>query len=116
VSRQKSSRLRDPRGSNADRRARKLWLLTAYGDGELTTCYRCSVPLDYETVTADRIDPGAFGGRYVRCNLRPACQPCQTETGNELLGKLRVGLRLGLRATSVSLVRPTPATDTQSEE
>lgn len=90
---QKSSRVRDLRGSNSDRRARKLWLLSAYGDGELTTCFRCAVPLDYETVTADRIRPGAYGGRYVRENLRPACTPCQTETGNEILEKLRVELR-----------------------
>ncbi len=90
---QKSSRVRDLRGSNSDRRARKLWLLEKFGDGALTTCYRCAVPLDYETVTADRILPGAYGGTYERCNLRPACQPCQTETGNEILGKLRIELR-----------------------
>lgn len=90
---QKSSRLRDRRGSNSDRRARKLWLLSAYGDGELTTCFRCAVPLDYETVTADRITPGCHGGTYERGNLRPACKPCQTETGNEILARLRVELR-----------------------
>jgi hypothetical protein len=93
VSVQKSSRVRDLRGSNSDRRRRKLWLLATYGDGELTTCFRCDVPLDYETVTADRITPGAYAGRYVRANLRPACKPCQTETGNEILEKLRVELR-----------------------
>lgn len=91
--RQKTSRVTDLRGSNADRRARKLWLLAAYGDGALTTCYRCNVPLLFDDVTSDRIDPGAYGGRYVRTNLRPACQPCQTETGNELLEKLRDELR-----------------------
>lgn len=93
MSYQKSSRVRDLRGSNADRRARKLWLLQTYGDGELTVCFRCNVPLDYETVTADRIIPGARGGTYERGNLRPACQPCQTETGNEIWTDLRIELR-----------------------
>lgn len=71
-------------GSSYDRRARKLWLLKEYGDGELTTCYRCNVPLLYEDLTVDRIIPGCLGGTYVRKNIRPACDPCNIETGSPL--------------------------------
>ena len=32
-------------------------------------------------LTVDRIVPGCQGGRYVRTNIRPACGPCNSETG-----------------------------------
>jgi 5-methylcytosine-specific restriction endonuclease McrA len=71
-------------GSSYDRRARKLWLLSAYGDGELTVCYRCNVPLLYEDLTSDRIVPGCLGGTYQRSNIRPCCGPCNSDTGGHL--------------------------------
>lgn len=69
------------RGSAADRRSRKRYLLVTFGDGELVTCYRCAVPMLAEDLTADRIVPGARGGTYARSNIRPACRPCQDEQG-----------------------------------
>lgn len=47
-------------------------------------CYRCGDPLTVETVTVDRIIPGCKGGKYVRNNIRPACGPCNSETGGAL--------------------------------
>lgn len=32
-------------------------------------------------LTVDRIIPGCQGGRYTRNNIRPACGPCNSETG-----------------------------------
>ena len=58
----------DRRGSSADRRARKLWLLATF-DG----CVWCKVQLTYETVEADRIVPG---GSYRRDNIQASCRPC----------------------------------------
>lgn len=52
-------------------------------------CYRCGKLLTVETVTADRIIPGAQGGTYKRNNIRPACQPCNSITGNELKAQLK---------------------------
>lgn len=63
----------DKRGSNRNRRARKLWFLTEFGDGEKVPCYLCDRPLTYAEVTADRLVPG---GPYARWNVRPACLPC----------------------------------------
>ena len=87
------------RGSAADRRARRAYLVDTFGwrlpDGTgVVCCYRCAVPLlEHEdpeapgqAVTVDRIVPGVLGGRYVRGNVRPACGPCNSETGAELVG------------------------------
>lgn len=86
-------------GSSYDRRARKLWLLETTGDGELTVCYLCNVPLLFEDLTVDRIVPGCRGGTYRRGNIRPACGPCNSETGGALSWKLRkeVALIAGTR-------------------
>lgn len=77
------------RGNSADRRARKLWLLTTYGDGELTTCYLCAVPLLFDDLTVDRIKPGVRGGSYARVNIRPACGFCNSSTGSKLGHEIR---------------------------
>jgi len=70
----------EKRGSSYDRAARKNWLLSPGsgfgGDGEKVPCFYCSVPLSYEMITIDRIVPGSKGGRYIRNNIRPACQSC----------------------------------------
>lgn len=72
----------DPsRGNVRDRRRRKLWILRTFGDGELTTCYACAVPLLYDDLTVDRIVPGYLGGTYTRDNIRPSCLPCACEQG-----------------------------------
>lgn len=56
-------------------------------------CYRCSALLTVDTVSVDRIIPGAEGGTYGgpvrdqrdgRTNVRPACLDCQSETGGVL--------------------------------
>lgn len=100
----------DLRGNNRDRARRREWLVNTWradvdaittpaGDvieappgyiGEpACRCYRCGVLLTINTVTADRITPGAHGGRYVRGNIRPACTLCQCITGGELSGQQR---------------------------
>lgn len=57
----------------------------AVGDGEASCrCYRCGDLLTVDTVTVDRIIPGCKGGTYRRNNIRPACGPCNTETGAAL--------------------------------
>lgn len=84
------------RGSVEDRRE---WLVETYranadalinghpcpvpiGSGEpACRCYRCGVLLTLDTVTVDRIIPGCKGGTYRRSNIRPACGPCNSETG-----------------------------------
>lgn len=55
----------------------------------LTVCYLCAVPLLFEDLTVDRIVPGCRGGTYRRENIRPACGPCNSETGGVLSWKLR---------------------------
>lgn len=103
------------RGNASDRRRRREWLVEnyradvdviestqhwqspysiAHGEGvPACRCFRCGRLLTAETVTVDRIIPGAEGGTYGgpvrdqrdgRTNVRPACQPCQSETGGAL--------------------------------
>lgn len=74
------------RGSAADRRRRRAWLLETFGDGVHAPCYRCGLELDDSTVTVDRVVPGCRGGTYRRGNIRPACGPCNSETGGALRG------------------------------
>ncbi len=95
------------RGSSEDRRRRREWLVetyradadvypgyefvelesglrveAAFGSGiPACRCYRCGVLLTVDTVTVDRIIPGCKGGTYRRNNIRPACGPCNSETG-----------------------------------
>lgn len=94
------------RGSSGTRRRRREWLVQTFRadvDVEISKgtavvvglwpigervpacrCYRCGALLTVETVTVDRIVPGCQGGRYVRGNIRPACGPCNSETGGAL--------------------------------
>ena len=52
-------------------------------------CYRCGTLLTADTVTPDRIIPGCLGGTYRRNNIRPACQRCQSITGNQIKRTVR---------------------------
>lgn len=72
---------RNQRGGSAERRRRKQWLLDEFGDGLIAKCYRCGWIVTFETLTVDRIVPGAHGGTYRRDNIRPACGRCNSETG-----------------------------------
>lgn len=94
------------RGSSENRRRRRAWLVETYRadvdavviDGTqmgatahgapygvpACRCYRCGVLLTVDTVTVDRIVPGCKGGTYRRDNIRPACGPCNSETGGGL--------------------------------
>ena len=74
----------DQRGSATNRRRRKLWLLATFGDGERCPCSHCGAELVFATLTADRIVPGAQGGRYVRANIRPSCAPCANRQGADM--------------------------------
>ena len=78
------------RGNSQDRLARRCYLVRVYesdlGPG-YCRCYRCGRQLDVETVTVDRITPGARGGKYVRSNIRPACAKCNSETGGKVRSK-----------------------------
>lgn len=96
---------RNARGSSSDRAARRRWLVETYradvdvlttvsglvvatvprGEGQpACRCYRCGCLLTESTVSPDRIIPGCEGGTYRRNNIRPACEPCQSQTGGEL--------------------------------
>lgn len=82
------------RGSSADRRARKTWLLEMYGDGQEAPCSlelsdRCLVFVTFSTISVDRIVPGRLGGTYRRENIRPACEPCQSLQGGQLAHQVR---------------------------
>lgn len=69
----------DKRGSNRDRRARKIWMLSHFGNGGECPCTHCGIALTYETVEADRIVPG---GSYRRDNVQPSCRDCNEIRGN----------------------------------
>ena len=76
------------RGSAEDRRRRKQWLLDTFGDGKTVVCSfdDCDVVLTFETMTVDRHPiPGAMGGRYIRSNIRPACNFCNASDGATLV-------------------------------
>lgn len=99
------------RGSSYARRERRAWVLVTWkadvavvdpetGEPVPTVrCYRCGELLTDRGVgaslvmTLDRIFPGILGGLYGtvrrdkrdrRTNLRPACDPCNSETGGAL--------------------------------
>lgn len=88
------------RGSAADRRRRRAFLMVCYASDVpgFVRCYRCGTllfnrddaPYDFvlledgtvaEPLTVDRIIPGCRGGTYRRDNIRPACGGCNSETG-----------------------------------
>lgn len=64
---------KDRRGSNRDRRARKLWMLAHWGDATTAPCFHCGSSLTYWSIESDRKIPG---GPYARWNIVPSCGPC----------------------------------------
>ncbi|QJD53276.1 HNH endonuclease [Microbacterium phage Tempo] len=87
------------RGSASERRKRKCWMLSWFGDGITCLCYSCGTVLLYSTLEADRIIPGVLGGTYARGNIRPSCGPCNRRGGNAVkkLIRQKVPLRTILR-------------------
>lgn len=82
------------RGSAAERRRRRQWLLDVFGDGVTVMCHLevsdyCLMDLDIHTVTVDRVVPACEGGRYVRGNIQPACRPCSDRQGGLLRAEQR---------------------------
>lgn len=71
----------DKRGSAADRRARKNWMLSHYGNGEACGCVHCGATLTFNTVEADRIIPG---GSYRRDNVQPSCRGCNLDRSDNI--------------------------------
>jgi len=72
------------RGSAAERRALKTWMLSEFGDGISCLCAFCGKVLLYSTMTKDRFPiPGRDGGKYVKGNVRPACMSCNARDGRE---------------------------------
>ncbi|MBX9686378.1 MAG: HNH endonuclease [Candidatus Obscuribacterales bacterium] len=69
----------DKRGSAANRRARKWWMLETFGTGRKCPCVHCGKRLRFSTVEADRIIPG---GSYARNNIQPACRDCNLSRSN----------------------------------
>jgi 5-methylcytosine-specific restriction endonuclease McrA len=73
----------DRRGNPRNRRARKMWMLSAPqfgGNGQVVRCTYCPTFLTYASVQADRIIPG---GSYRRENVTPACGPCNINRSNK---------------------------------
>lgn len=85
-------------GSSSQRRARKLWLISAEagfgGDGVSVPCHlkcsdECLVRVTIVTIWVDRIIPGCEGGTYRRGNIQPSCGPCNMSHGGKLGAKRR---------------------------
>jgi hypothetical protein len=72
-----SCRERNARGSAADRRARRAWIVSPRapfgGDDVKVPCVHCGIVVAAEEVDIDRIEPG---GSYRRGNIQPSCRPC----------------------------------------
>ena len=90
------------RGNSYARRARKHHLLSTYGDGHTVDCTYCGTELNFDSVTSDRVIPGADGGSYRRDNLVPACKPCNLSRGDTpfvdfklKIGKLKLHASIG---------------------
>lgn len=64
------------RGSSYDRRARRAFLMGAFGNGHTVPCFHCGRRLRTR-FEVDRFPLcGHAGGRYTRDNIVPACPDC----------------------------------------
>lgn len=77
------------RGSAEQRRRRKCWVLSWFGDGISCLCILCGEVLLYSTLQVDRIIPEIMGGTYARGNIRPMCGRCNRHAGNAVKAWLR---------------------------
>ena len=67
----------DRRGGTRDRKRRKAWLMSTFGDGRSVPCRWCGKRLTRSVLEVDRHPlPGWAGGSYKRGNIVPACAPC----------------------------------------
>ncbi|GAA2681732.1 MULTISPECIES: HNH endonuclease [Actinosynnema] len=82
---------RNRRGSAADRRARRAWLVAKYGDDGRVLCFECRTVLTVDTLSVDRVVPGVLGGTYHRSNIRPMCLRCNSCAGGVLVHQLHNG-------------------------
>lgn len=84
-----AKRERNQRGSAADRRARRSWIVSPVagtvrngefvlfgGDGTKVPCVHCGTVVLRDEVDIDRIIPG---GSYRRDNIQPSCRWCNLE-------------------------------------
>lgn len=92
--RNRGHRNTNERGGSHDRRRRKLFLLTKFGDGTTAKCHEeeCTTMLTYDTIYVDRIIPAHLGGTYRRDNIRPHCRYHSCAQGAKMASELR---RLG---------------------
>jgi len=86
------------RGSSKDRKARRQYLLSKFGDGKTAPCVYCGEPLTDATITVDRIVPGCQGGKYIRSNIQPACGLCNSKDGNLIKQGKRLDISCGLES------------------
>jgi hypothetical protein len=72
-----AKRERNARGSAADRRARRAWIVSPAagfgGDDVKVPCVHCAAVVLAAEADIDRIVPG---DSYRRGNIQPACRPC----------------------------------------
>lgn len=79
--RDRGHRNSNERGSAANRRSRKQFLLNKFGDGIWAKCWECGTLLTIHTIFVDRIKPAHQGGTYRRDNIRPHCRKCSCRQG-----------------------------------
>ncbi len=75
---------KNSRGGSRARARRRQYLVDTFGDGTKVDCVHCGTTLDVNTVSSDRVIPGALGGTYKRENLAPSCLPCNSREGAKL--------------------------------
>lgn len=78
------------RGSAAQRRARRAWILETFDPDLGPDRARCALVgthegcygiVDNDTMQVDRKVSGLDGGRYTRDNIQPSCPPCNHRKG-----------------------------------
>lgn len=77
------------RGNSYQRARRRQFLVDKFGDGVKVKCVHCGMMLTVETVTSDRIIPGALGGTYRRDNIQPSCARDNSSLGGKLGAQLK---------------------------
>lgn len=97
--RNRGRRNSNERGSSADRRRRRQWLLSPEsgfgGDGGTVKCHApagdgiCGQLVNMVTMVVGRIKPGYRGGKYTQDNIRPECAPCSCREGQQLTSAAR---------------------------